>query len=145
MWDDLNIFIVSGRVATDIKSTRLVSGQTAISFKLASSRYRGKTWGAETYFYNCVAVGKIADNIEKWLSIGQKVDIRGIVAVKDYVKDGIRRKYINVIVREIKFGPKPKGRNKAIEPEADASEDIPPTPTEEDFYYSGDDFDDMPF
>lgn len=94
----MNKIILMGRLVAD-PETR--DGETKIvKFRLAVGR-RGKD---EADFFTCVAFGKTAEFIEKYLRKGTKVIISGRMQNDNYTnKDGVKCYGFSVVVDEVDF------------------------------------------
>ena len=98
----MNKVILTGRTTKDI-DLRYSTGQkqTAIArFTLAVNRYR-KDDGAD--FISCVAFGKTAENMDRYVHKGDKVGIIGHIQTGSYEKDGRKIYKTDVIVEETEF------------------------------------------
>lgn len=98
----MNKVILTGRTTKDI-DLRYSTGQkqTAIArFTLAVNRYR-KDDGAD--FISCVAFGKTAENMDRYVHNGDKVGIIGHIQTGSYEKDGRKIYTTDVIVEETEF------------------------------------------
>lgn len=96
----MNISVLIGRLTKD-PEVRYTTGanQTAVcNFTLAVDRI-----GEGADFITCVAFGKTAENIGKFMSKGRQLAIRGHIQTGSYDKDGQRRYTTDVIVERAKF------------------------------------------
>lgn len=89
------------------------SGKQICNFSLAVPR-RGKKDEAD--FVNCVAFGKTAETITKYLGKGRRISIVGALHTGSYdAKDGTKRYTTDVIVQEFGFlDTAPKNQNDDI-------------------------------
>lgn len=96
----MNISVIIGRLTKD-PEVRYTTGanQTAVcNFTLAVDRI-----GEGADFITCVAFGKTAENIGKFMSKGRQLAVRGHIQTGSYEKDGQRRYTTDVIVERAKF------------------------------------------
>ena len=96
----MNISVLIGRLTKD-PEVRYTTGanQTAVcNFTLAVDRI-----GEGADFITCVAFGKTAENIGKFMSKGRQLAVRGHIQTGSYEKDGQRRYTTDVIVERAKF------------------------------------------
>lgn len=117
----MNKVILTGRTTKDI-DLRYSTGQkqTAIArFTLAVNRYR-KDDGAD--FISCVAFGKTAENLDRYVNKGDKVGIIGHIQTGSYEKDGRKIYTTDVIVEETEF----LSSQRKSEPQEDMSQDYEP-------------------
>lgn len=96
----MNNVTITGNITRDIE-IKYSSSQTAVvKFTVAVSR-RKKEDGAD--FINCVAFGKTAENMDKFLHKGSKVGVRGRLQTGSYMKDEIKINTTDVIADEVEF------------------------------------------
>ena len=117
----MNKVILIGRTTKDI-DLRYSTGekQTAIArFTLAVNRYR-KDDGAD--FISCVAFGKTAENLDRYVNKGDKVGIIGHIQTGSYEKDGRKIYTTDVIVEETEF----LATQRESEPQEDMSQHYEP-------------------
>lgn len=96
----MNKSILTGRLTKDIDFRTAQSGTSIARFTLAVDRRR-KDDGAD--FISCVAFGKTADLMDKYVSKGQKVGIIGHIQTGSYEKDGRKTYTTDIIVDEVEF------------------------------------------
>ncbi|MFA5409766.1 MAG: single-stranded DNA-binding protein, partial [Bacilli bacterium] len=96
------------------------AGDPVANFSVAvTEKYNGNE---TTEWFNCVAFKKTAEVVQKYLTKGSSVLIEGKIQTREWEKDGVKRKSIQVIVREIDMCG--GGRKKA---------DAEPTPEPSDY------------
>ena len=96
----MNSVVITGNITRDIE-LKYSSSQTAVvRFTVAVSR-RKKEDGAD--FINCVAFGKTAENMDKFLHKGSKVGVKGRLQAGSYMKDEIKINTTDVIADEVEF------------------------------------------
>lgn len=98
----MNKTILIGRTTDNIDLKYTSQTQTAVArFRLAVNR-RKKEDGAD--FINCIAFGKTAENMEKYVHKGDRVGIIGRIQTGSYDhKDGHKVYTTDVIVDELEF------------------------------------------
>ena len=125
----MNKVILTGRLTKDAE-VRYSQNQTAVArFNLATPRMKQ----GEADFPQCVAFGKTAELIEKYVRKGNRIGIEGRLYTGSYEKDGKKYYSTNVIIERIEFL------------ESKAKEE--PKPEEEDFMSIADGLEDdgLPF
>lgn len=105
MANDINRVILVGRLTRDpeIKSTS--AGTVFARFTLASNRsYRAKEeTREEAGFFDCIAWGKQAEIIGKYLSKGRRVAVDGSLRFSSWETDGKRNSKIEIQVENFQF------------------------------------------
>lgn len=91
-------------------------------FSLAVNR-RGKDKGAD--FISCVAFGKTAEVLDKYVSKGHRIGIVGHIQTGSYEKDGHRVYTTDVVVDELEFLEPRKSDQTPTTPEDVPEEDVP--------------------
>lgn len=122
----MNIAVEYGRITKDI-TVRYVGNDNKplCKFVLAVPR-----WDKEkTDFISCVAWGKTAETMGKYLKKGDKILAKGRIETDVYEKDGAKVFTTEMVVEEFDFGEKKK-EVKAEEPET--KDDFMPIPEGEE-------------
>ena len=97
----MNKVILIGRITKDIEVKKSQGNKHYTRFSLAVPRPMVKD---ETDFINCVAFGKVAELMEKYLHKGDKIAVEGKIQIGKYTtKDGEKRNIVDVIVENIQF------------------------------------------
>lgn len=97
----MNKTVLIGRTTKDIECKYTPKTQKAVArFTLAVNRMR-KEDGAD--FISCVAWGKTAELLEKYVKKGHMVGISGRIQTGSYEKDGHKVFTTDVIVEEMEF------------------------------------------
>ena len=105
MEEKMNKAILIGRLTKDIDLRYTPDGQTAIGrFNLACPRGKDKN-GADkgADFISCVAFGKKAETLERYVKKGHRIEITGQIRTGSYDKDGVTIYTTDVIVQEFEF------------------------------------------
>lgn len=144
----MNKVILTGRLAND-PETKQTEQSTIAKYRLAVDR-RFKKEGEQTAdFISCVAFGKSAEFVDKYLLKGMKIAIVGRIQTGSYTKDDGQKVYTtDVIVEEHEFceSKAPQGGSEADTTSPSSAEPAPmqtPSATEE-FVLLPDD-DELPF
>ena len=122
----MNHVILIGRTTKDIELRYSQNGNMAIArFSLAVDRM-SKDKGTD--FISCIAFGKTAELLEKYVPKGRKVAVQGHIQTGSYEKDGHKVYTTDVIVDRMEFCESKQGNEN--KPDADgfvptADEDLP--------------------
>lgn len=107
----MNQLTISGRMTADPEITSTTSGTTIARFSLAVDRKYAKEGQQKTDFFQCVAFGKLAEIVEKYLFKGSKIIANGEMRLDTVQKDGKNVTYPKVNVNEIEFCDRKKESN----------------------------------
>ena len=120
---NLNKAILVGRLTQDPKSRTLPSGQSVVSFGLATGRFYTDKNGEkkqQTEFHNIVMFGKLAEIASQYLTKGSLALIEGRLQTRSWQdSSGNQRWRTEIIAERLQLGPKSAGKV------------TPPTTTEE--------------
>ena len=112
----MNIVVLIGRLTKGIELKKSQNDKYYTRFTLAVPRQTAKD---ETDFINCVAFGKVAELMEKYLHKGDKIGIEGKIQVAKYTtKEGEKRTQFDVFVDNVQFLEENKNK-KATDEEDD--------------------------
>lgn len=142
----LNRATILGNVTRDPETRTTTSGQTVVSFSIATSRrWKDQASGElkeATEFHNCVAWGKLAQTIGTYVRKGSKVYLEGRIQTRSWDDPTGVKKYRTEIVGDSLILLDKKGDGPApATPNAPAAEPAaPPAPTEEEI-----NIEDIPF
>lgn len=123
----MNKIILVGRLAKDVE-LRYTTGENPKAvgrFVLAVARPRKRE---EADFITCVAFGKIAETLDRYISKGNRLAIAGHLQTGSYEKDGRRIYTTDVIVDDFDF-IEPRGGGSTTKPESagnNGSAEYPP-------------------
>jgi len=110
---NFNKAIIVGRLTRDPESRSMPSGQTVVSFSIATNRvWVGQDGNKQesTEFHNIVAFGKLADICSKYLSKGRLVLIEGRLQTNSWQdKEGNKRYRTEIIADNMQMGPRAGG------------------------------------
>ena len=122
----MNHVVLIGRTTKDIELRYSQNGNMAIArFSLAVDR-ASKEKGTD--FISCIAFGKTAELLEKYVPKGRKIAVQGHIQTGSYEKDGHKVYTTDVIVDRMEFCESRQGNEN--KPDADdfvptADEDLP--------------------
>ena len=93
----MNKIIVTGNLTKDAELRYTANDKAYSKFCIANNEGYGEN--QKTNFFNCTLWGKSAENLNRFLTKGQKVLITGKVEINDYKdKEGVERKIIDINV-----------------------------------------------
>lgn len=121
----MNHWCGTGRLTRD-PDIRWAQGQeqkAVARFTVACDRRYRKDGQQNADFISCVAFGKTAEWLEKYVHKGTKVEIDGHIQTGSYEKDGVKRYTTDVIVDAASFAESKKAQGDAAEGTAEAMDD----------------------
>lgn len=101
----MNLFTMSGRVVGDV-DIRYTNNQSAVAhFRFAVNRSFKREGEADADFFQCVAFGRIAENMEKLhIGKGTKLLLSGEFRNNDYTdREGVKHYGYNAVVSFFEF------------------------------------------
>jgi single-strand DNA-binding protein len=111
----MNNITICGALGKDSELRSIPSGDQVLSFSVADSQGRDKP----TIWWGCQLWGKRAASLEQYLIKGQQVTVIGSVSEREWNdKEGIKRKSLDVRVREVALQGRPQGEAPASKPAA---------------------------
>lgn len=118
----MNITIFSGRTTKDIELRFMQDNKAIGRFSLAVDSGYGDN--KSTSFFNCVAFGKTAESMEKYVKKGTKIMLQAEARQSTYKdRDGNNRTSVDFIVRNWEFAEsKAASGNSVPEPMPEASD-----------------------
>lgn len=102
----MNSVELIGRFANTPEIKQTGSGISVTSFTLAVDRPGNYGEGKKTDWIDCVAWRNTAEFICKYFEKGSPIAIKGSIQTRNWEKDGIKRKSIEVVVLEAEFTPR---------------------------------------
>ena len=108
----MNIIILTGRLAVTPELKETANGKIFCRFRIAVDRHKKSDGTATTDFFTCVAWGKVAEILEKWLNKGDALEIIGRIENANYELDEKKHYCDQIHVREIHFLPSGKSELK---------------------------------
>lgn len=110
---NLNKVFVLGNLTRDPEKRSLPSGQSVVSFGIATNRFftdRNQEKKREAEFHNVVLFGKLADIAFQYLKKGSLVLIEGRLKTRDWQDNaGIKHYRTEIIGERMQLGPKMGG------------------------------------
>ena len=107
MANDLNRVLLIGRLTRDPELKSIGSGTVLCKFSLASNRSYYKNEGdlkEEVSFFNCVAWGKLAETISKYVTKGQRLGIDGSLRWSQWENtEGKKQSKVEIKVENFQF------------------------------------------
>lgn len=96
----INKILLSGRTTKEIELKTTSNGKNTVSFSLAVDGYAKDS----TYFFDCVARGKIAEFLAKYVKKGSKIVVVGELTQRKYqTKDGSNRVVNEINTSQVEF------------------------------------------
>jgi len=126
----MNSITIVGGLGRDAEIKYLNNGDPICNFSVADSQGRDKG----TIWWNCSLFGKRAEALSQYLTKGQSVTVVGTITEREWEKDGVKRKSMDVRVSEIAL----QGGRRDAEPQEERR--AAPKPAPETF-----DSDEIPF
>lgn len=102
---DLNVCVIEGRTTKDVDVRETANGKVIARFTLANDYGWGENKG--TNFISCIAFGKTAEVIEKYVKKGDKASYHGSWRTGSYEKDGARIYTNDFLITEVSFQSRP--------------------------------------
>ena len=93
----MNSITVAGSLGKDAEVRYLPNGDAVASFSVADSQGREKP----TIWWRCSLFGKRAESLAPYLLKGQSVTVTGGVTEREYEKDGVKIKAMDVRVNDL--------------------------------------------
>lgn len=109
---DLNLVVLTGRLARDIELKTTQNGTTLCNCSIAvgTKKKVGNNWEDVTNWVNLTMFGRTAELANEYTRKGSHIRVTGSLSVRSYEKDGQKRTSTDVIVNELQFlgGGKPQ-------------------------------------
>lgn len=99
----LNVVALVGRLGQDPELKTTQTGVSVCSFSLAVDRGKSKDGTRMTDWIDCVAWRNTAEFISKYFTKGQMMSVEGSLQTRNWEKNGVKRKAVEVVVREAGF------------------------------------------
>ena len=101
----LNRIVIMGRIVRDIELRRTNSGVSVVSLTLAVDRdFKSKDGEKETDFIDVVAYRNTAEFLSKYFGKGRMAVVEGRLQIREWEKDGVKRRSAEVIADSVYFG-----------------------------------------
>lgn len=131
----MNKVIEIGRSVKDVELRQTSSGTSAVEFTIAVKRnYKNANGQYDSDFFNCVAFGKTAELISKYVKQGDLIAIDGKLQTRNYTNREGKKVYVTeIVVENVEFlqSKKQDGQTPQIETdpfhfeEVDSEEGLP--------------------
>jgi len=125
----MNKIILMGRLTRDpeVSYSNADNSIVLVRFSLAvNRRYAHNIDSAEADFFNCIAFGKQAEFVEKYLKKGTKILITGRIQNNNYTnKEGQKIYSMQIIAEEIEFAESKNASGRAEPQSGDGFMNIP--------------------
>jgi single-strand DNA-binding protein len=121
----MNFVSISGSLGRDAELKYLNNGDPICSFSVADSQGRDKP----TIWWRCSLFGKRGQSLAQFLTKGQSVTVVGTITEREWEKDGIKQKSMDVRVSEIAL----QGGRKESEPQEERRAAPKPAPAQDSF------------
>ena len=130
----MNRVVLVGRLTRDPELRTTTSGNNQTRFTLAVNRRVASQDGQrQADFINCVAWGKTAETIAKYLKKGRELAVEGRIQTSNYdAQDGTKRYSTDVVVENFTFIGSGSGANTNNDFNGDSSNDIATTDISDD-------------
>lgn len=101
----MNKTILIGRNVKEIELRTTTSGSSVTAFTIAVNRdFKNANGETEADFINCVAYGKTAEILSKYVKKGDRLAVEGRIQVRNYDNQEGKKVYVTeVIVQNIEF------------------------------------------
>jgi single-strand DNA-binding protein len=93
----MNSVTICGQLGKDAEVRYMPNGDAVASFSVADSQGRDKP----TIWWNCTIFGKRAESLTPYLVKGQAVTVVGNIVEREWEKDGVKRKAMDVRVNDV--------------------------------------------
>ena len=121
----MNRITLIGNAGKDPEITTVKGDRKVAKFSLAVNEFSKNEKGEKvtnTTWFNCVAWDKSGETLATYLKKGQKVFIEGRLSIREYEKDQVKGKSIDVVVSNfVLLGNKEEGSAPASAPAASAA------------------------
>ena len=111
----MNSVQLLGRLTRDPDVRYTDGGSTIARFSLAVDRRFKQEGGDTADFINCIAFGKTAEFIEKYIFKGTKIALNGRIQTGSYTnKDGVKVYTTDVVVENVEFAESKNNNSNAV-------------------------------
>lgn len=108
----MNLIILCGRLTRDPEIRYTESNKAVANFTLAVDRRFTREGDPTADFFNCVAFGKTAEFVEKYLKKGVKMIVTGSIQNDNYTnKEGQTVYSVQIIASELEFAESKNAQN----------------------------------
>lgn len=99
----INHVAIIGRLTKDIELRKTQSNKSVVQFTLACNRNFKTDGQPDADFINCVAWGKTAENMERYLKKGSLVGIEGRIQTRKYDGNNGKVYITEILVNNVQF------------------------------------------
>lgn len=99
----MNKVIMTGRLTADPENRQTQGGTPVATYRLAVDRIYKAEGQPEADFFTCVAWGKNAEFVGKYLRKGTKIAIEGELRSRQWEKDGQKHTATEIVVERHEF------------------------------------------
>jgi single-strand DNA-binding protein len=106
MASDVNRVVLIGRTTRDLELKTTNSGTSFCKFSLASntSVKKGETWEDKPGFFDCIAWGRSAETLHKYVQKGNRLCVEGRVSWSSWeATDGKKQSKVEIHVESFQF------------------------------------------
>ena len=100
---DINSINVIGRLTKDAELNYSGAGVAIVNFSIAVDHMKKKDGTADTSFLNCKVFGKLGETLNKYMTKGKQVAIRGYLKQERWEKDGQKQSRVCINCEEIEL------------------------------------------
>jgi single-strand DNA-binding protein len=115
----LNKVILYGTLGRDPELKALPSGQSVVSFSMATTRTWKDQDGAkkeDTQWHNIVCFGKRAEVLAQYVKKGDRLYVEGRIQTRSWEKDGAKQYRTEITVDDFQFGERKQGDGSTYQP-----------------------------
>lgn len=100
----MNKIIIIGRMTRDPELKITPKGVSLCKITVAVDRkYKDSQGERKTDFFNIVIWNKLADTVAEYTKKGLQVAVEGSVELNNYMKDGEKKYYTEVVANDVRF------------------------------------------
>lgn len=100
---DINSVNLIGRLTKDADLTYSGAGSAIVNFSIAVDHMKKKDGSSDTSFFTCKAFGKLAEGLNKYLTKGKQVGVKGYLKQDRWEKDGQKQSRVCINCDEIEL------------------------------------------
>lgn len=104
----MNLVILAGRSTRDPRVRYMENGQCVADLNLAVDRRYKKEGNPSADFFSCIAFGKTAESIEKFVQKGTKIILTGTIQNDNYERDHVKHYEQKIIIDSWEFAESKK-------------------------------------
>lgn len=93
----MNSITIAGQLGRDAEVRYLPDGKPVVNFSVADSQGKDK----DTIWWRCTMWGDRGPKLAEYLTKGQAVTVSGVVTEREYQKDGVSHKAMDIRVNDV--------------------------------------------